>query len=200
MKIKAILSIKNDKLLSARKELNLTQKELAYACSVSVDIVSRLERLDLKGINPASESVRNVANFFSLDIEDIAPQALCGVKFSNKFEQVAEIDSHALLLYANDRQTQQILPSPAEVYEHVELTDYFINLLKDNIELLSKREKEVLTQRFGLDGKEPKTLAEVGKSLNVTCSRVRQCEAFALHKCRHIIDKATRLKDTKEYI
>jgi len=45
---------------------------------------------------------------------------------------------------------------------------------------LASRQKEVLAARFGLDGKEPRTLEAIGKNYGVTRERIRQIEASAL--------------------
>ncbi len=50
---------------------------------------------------------------------------------------------------------------------------------------LDEREREILTLRFGLDGGEPWTLAEVGEHFNLTSERIRQIEARAMSKLRH---------------
>ncbi len=47
---------------------------------------------------------------------------------------------------------------------------------------LSEREQAILTMRYGLDGDEPKTLAEVGEIIGVSRERVRQLEKRALQK------------------
>jgi RNA polymerase primary sigma factor len=62
-------------------------------------------------------------------------------------------------------------------------------LLKENLEevlgALSEREARVLKMRFGLGGKRPMTLEEVGKEFGVTRERIRQIEAKALRKLKH---------------
>jgi len=50
------------------------------------------------------------------------------------------------------------------------------------LEKMDKREATVLRMRFGLDDEEPKTLKEIGESLNLTRERVRQIESEALAK------------------
>ncbi len=57
--------------------------------------------------------------------------------------------------------------------------------LKDVLETLSGREREVLEQRFGLVDGAGRTLEEVGKQFQVTRERIRQIEAKALRKLRH---------------
>jgi RNA polymerase primary sigma factor len=62
-------------------------------------------------------------------------------------------------------------------------------LLKENLtevlSALSDREARVLKMRFGLNGKRPMTLEEVGGEFGVTRERIRQIEAKALRKLKH---------------
>ena len=82
--------------------------------------------------------------------------------------------------------------SPAEA------TGY--SLLKEQMEAvlgtLTRREKKVLTLRFGLADGCPRTLEEVGKVFSVTRERVRQIEAKALRKMRH----PTRARKLKGFL
>jgi len=57
--------------------------------------------------------------------------------------------------------------------------------LKDVLDSLSEREREVLELRFGLTDGTNHTLEEVGRSFHVTRERIRQIEAKALRKLRH---------------
>ena len=57
--------------------------------------------------------------------------------------------------------------------------------LKDVLDTLNPREREVLEQRFGLSDGSGRTLEEVGKQFQVTRERIRQIEAKALRKLRH---------------
>ncbi len=49
---------------------------------------------------------------------------------------------------------------------------------------LNEREQKIIKMRFGLDGNEPLTLAEIGRQINVSRERVRQLEAKAILKLR----------------
>ena len=66
----------------------------------------------------------------------------------------------------------------------------FIDNLKDTItealKYLNERERTVIIYRFGLYGKEPKTLEDTGKELNITRERVRQIQIKALKKLSDI--------------
>jgi RNA polymerase primary sigma factor len=68
--------------------------------------------------------------------------------------------------------------------------------LKDVLETLTERERQVLEQRFGLVDGYSRTLEEVGRQFKVTRERIRQIEAKALRKMRH----PTRLRQLSGYI
>jgi RNA polymerase primary sigma factor len=57
------------------------------------------------------------------------------------------------------------------------------------LEVLDKRERKIIAQRFGLNGGKPKTLEDVGKDFGVTRERIRQLQNIALAKLRRAISK-----------
>jgi RNA polymerase primary sigma factor len=60
--------------------------------------------------------------------------------------------------------------------------------IREHIKHLTPREAEIITMRFGLDGKEPRTLDDVGKKFKVTRERIRQIQELALGKLRRRVD------------
>jgi RNA polymerase primary sigma factor len=68
-----------------------------------------------------------------------------------------------------------------------EMTGFHIlkDKIKDVLDTLNERERQVLEQRFGLVDGYSRTLDEVGKQFQVTRERIRQIEAKALRKMRH---------------
>jgi RNA polymerase primary sigma factor len=60
--------------------------------------------------------------------------------------------------------------------------------------VLPRREREVLELRYGLTGKRPQTLEEVGQAFNVTRERIRQIENHTLKKLE-LLPEAQRLRD-----
>lgn len=68
--------------------------------------------------------------------------------------------------------------------------------IRDVLDTLTEREREVIEQRFGLRDGSPRTLEEVGRQFNVTRERIRQIEAKALRKLRH----PTRLNKIKGFL
>src|SRR6476469_3385307 len=59
---------------------------------------------------------------------------------------------------------------------------------------LSPRERAVLELRYGLDGQQPRTLDEVGRTFNVTRERIRQIEHQSLKKLRALAE-ASNVRD-----
>lgn len=57
------------------------------------------------------------------------------------------------------------------------------------LETLDDRERRILNHRFGLDGREPKTLEEVGAKFGVTRERIRQLQNIALCKLRKALGR-----------
>ena len=57
------------------------------------------------------------------------------------------------------------------------------------LEVLDKRERKIIAQRFGLNGGKPKTLEDVGKDFGVTRERIRQLQNIALAKLRRALSK-----------
>jgi RNA polymerase primary sigma factor len=66
--------------------------------------------------------------------------------------------------------------------------------LKRILSILSPRERQVLELRYGLDGRQPRTLDEVGRTFNVTRERIRQIENQSLKKLRALAD-AQKLRE-----
>lgn len=61
--------------------------------------------------------------------------------------------------------------------------------LDDLLEVLDEREHRIIDARFGLDGKKPMTLEEVGREFGVTRERIRQLQNVALDKMRKALRK-----------
>ena len=96
----------------------------------------------------------------------------------------ASLDAHAR--GEEDRSTLgELIADPASG-EHFDSMDR--HLQKEHLgtwlSQLNDREQTILRLRFGLEGSEPLTLAEIGRQINVSRERVRQLEARAILKLR----------------
>jgi RNA polymerase sigma factor (sigma-70 family) len=200
MKIKAVLKIKNDAVICAREKLGLTQIGLDKAIGIGKGTICAIENFRLIQIKTTHSCVKKISDFLNLPIEEVAPPDLCGEEFQTQFEQVINIQAKALLEYKNHSRDRLVLPSPAEEIEKNDMVEYFTRLLDDNMHKLTFREREVIKLRYGINGDNSYTLAEVGRIFKVTKDRVRQVEAKAVRKLRRYLDADTRLNETKEFI
>jgi RNA polymerase primary sigma factor len=64
-----------------------------------------------------------------------------------------------------------------------------VNQIDDLLGALDEREAKIIEARFGLDGKTPMTLEEVGREFGVTRERIRQLQNIALDKMRKTMRK-----------
>lgn len=96
-----------------------------------------------------------------------------------------------------DGQTElgELIPDDTDesVSDVIEYEDLRRNL-KEVLDTLSDREKNVLILRFGLDDGRPRTLEEIGGKMGVTRERIRQIEEKALKKLRHP-SRSKKLRD-----
>ena len=83
-------------------------------------------------------------------------------------------------------------PSPSDTTEHELLRGEVTKMLEE----LPPREVNVLRMRFGLDGRPPLTLKEIGDRMGVTRERARQIVAQALRRLRH----PSRSRDLLKYL
>ena len=86
--------------------------------------------------------------------------------------------------------TDQTAPLPDEAAEVALRREALRSILGS----LSPRERAVLELRYGLDGQQPRTLDEVGRTFNVTRERIRQIEHQSLKKLRALAE-ANNVRD-----
>ena len=75
---------------------------------------------------------------------------------------------------------------PAVLIQDDDLRDH----VKEWLDSLGKRQREIIVRRFGLMGHEPGTLEDVGKAVGLTRERVRQLQIDTLKKLKAIIKAA----------
>lgn len=100
------------------------------------------------------------------------------------------ISLHDQIQHGEEGEFKDIIPdektdAPDEIVQEQETIDYMGRLISK----LDKREQEILTMRFGLNGEKPRTLEEVSKEIGRTRERVRQIQNQALDRLREMIEE-----------
>lgn len=95
---------------------------------------------------------------------------------------------HDPIQQGEDGEFQDIIPdrgamTPDRILGDIESVDR----LRDLLEMLEDREKQILKMRFGLDGRRPLTLEEVSQEIGRTRERVRQIQNQALTKLHNLL-------------
>ena len=119
---------------------------------------------------------------------------------ANRVEQIMRIAQEPMSLetpigteedsYLADFIKDETMPEPDDAASHQLLREQLRNILNS----LNVRERQVLEMRFGLKDGQSHTLEEVGQEFGVTRERIRQIEAKALRKLRHPL-RSRKLRD-----
>jgi RNA polymerase sigma factor (sigma-70 family) len=152
----------------------------ANRCIVRVPnyLQQKMRRFKREGIIPADNS--------SLSVKEV----------SDTFDLSPKVAGR--LIETDRRHVSLDTPSPVE--DRGSLTDLLVmeeeevvpeeeqqslkSRLKEALAVLSDKEQYVIRYRFGLDGKEIKTLDELGRLLKVSRERIRQLQIRALRKMK----------------
>ena len=199
MLIQATMRLKNGEMARVRKSMGLSQTSLAELCEANVATINQIENLHLSRLTPTSPIILKLASILCLSTDVIAPPELCGKDIQTKFQQTADVDTCALLLYGEHRIKQQTLESPSDLIEHEDMTDYFMGLLTKNLHKLTEMQQKVITMKYGLDGELPKRNSDIARSLNRSREAIRIAERNGLTHIRKCFDSETRLLETKVY-
>ena len=85
----------------------------------------------------------------------------------------------------DEQETDELIESEYIANNYDELkTEEIKKVISSLIDCLNDREQYVITEYFGLNAEEGKTLEEIGNSINLTKERVRQIKEKALKKLR----------------
>ena len=150
--VRVTVRLRNEKLLSARADLTLSQVSLANLAGVSVSMVSKLERFDFKAADRDYfvDAAARVAFAIGLDIDDVLPPELIGMRLKHTVTQIHSMRANQITV----NKARFILPSPEdEAMKHDE-----IRLIREIIdEYFTYREAAILSLKFGYGESEPIT-------------------------------------------
>jgi len=135
------------------------------------------------GREPSSEEIAKELELHTEEVDQIRRSAQTPVSLE---KPVGDEDESEFGHFLSDATA----PLPDELAEETMRNES----LRAILQTLSHRERRVLELRYGLDGEQPRTLDEVGRTFNVTRERIRQIENQSLKKLRALAD-AGKLRD-----
>lgn len=176
-----VAKIKHGKLYKLLREKGWSQAELARELGVRQRDVS--DWMLLKSC-PRNENVlRKLMELTGESPFDLFPQFLREPEWRENF---AELPREWAII--RDIDVKQLmggkvlaLPSAEDEYAERELEER----VRESLNLLTPREKQILEMCFGVNGNDEHTHDELSKKIGVSRSRVRQLAIRALHKLRH---------------
>ncbi|MCI0890482.1 MAG: sigma-70 family RNA polymerase sigma factor [Chloroflexi bacterium] len=82
----------------------------------------------------------------------------------------------------------------SELYQKSNDKRRFLQRVDLALQTLKDQERKIIELRYGLTGKEPMTLQQIGTLFDLSRERIRQLEARALRKLRHP-SRLNRIRD-----
>ena len=142
------------------------------------DLISKVRRtesqLEQKLGRPAND--QEIAEFLEMEVEKVE-QARSAIPRTSSLDKPIGEDGESTI--------GDLLPDPAsdQVVEEA-VSSAIRDQIRRSLEHLSEREQGVVMLRFGLNGQQPQTLAEIADFYGISRERVRQIEKEALSKLR----------------
>jgi RNA polymerase primary sigma factor len=153
-------------MIETINKMNRISRQILQETGQDPDPALLAERMEMP-----EEKIRKILQISKLPISMEAP--------------IGDDDDSHLGDFIEDQST--VAPNEAAVYASLR------DVTRDVLDTLTPREAKVLRMRFGIEMNTDHTLEEVGKQFDVTRERIRQIEAKALRKLRHL-SRSERLR------
>jgi RNA polymerase sigma factor (sigma-70 family) len=174
MTIRATLTIRNDKIISAREKRGWSQRRLAEEAGTFLHMVAQLEKLDYTHGHVLEHAIK-IAEALQLGLEDVIP-ADASYAVPNRMQQTKDVHVSQLRLMHERTVERLVLPAPDAQAEENELS----RVLDKAMNILTPRQRQVLTLRA--NGLTDKKIAE---RIKTTPANVWSLVNTAIHKMRH---------------
>jgi RNA polymerase primary sigma factor len=155
------------------------------------DKAAKVRRLSLRMSDELGRDPTDVelGEEIGIDSDKIARLKTVGIRPASLNAPIVDNDATEFGELIGDNQAQ----TPFELLRDKDLLGEVDGLL----ETLNPRERKIISQRFGLDGGEPKTLEDVGKEFGITRERIRQLQNIALAKLRHALSQKEKILEAE---
>jgi len=140
--------------------------------------VNRAERTLMLRLarEPSNEEIANEAKLPLYQVLDVRTAARSPISLE---EPIGDEGESSFSDFLADDEAVDPAEAVAESLRH--------EALQLGLEALPERHRRVLELRYGLDGRDPRTLDEIGREFGLTRERIRQIEVTALRKLRLLI-------------
>jgi RNA polymerase primary sigma factor len=168
-----------------RQAIGHALEDKARTVRIPVHIIEKLNKIDRAertlvthlGHEPTAGEIADVTGIEPGEIKSIKRLALAPVSFQ---EAIDDDEDSEFGQFIADARAESPYERAAEI-----LTKEALHAALQN---LSCRERRVLELRYGLGSEYPRTLEEVGRTLNVTRERIRQVEKESLKKLQSLAE------------
>jgi RNA polymerase primary sigma factor len=157
---------------SIRLPVHLSER-LTTIRKVSLDLAHKL------GAMPSRQEIAAAIDMPIEELDSVLRQSLTTSSLDAPIK--AEEGNSCLVDLIADYRTESPLEQVQRSIEQEQLASWLSHL--------NQQEREVLSLRFGLDGQNRHSLADIGRQLDVSRERIRQVELKALRKLRQITRK-----------
>lgn len=131
-------------------------------------------------------SMEEIAEQMDLTMEEVNNALQLSNRHMSVDEPIGDDENNTLMdVIEND---QQVAPDQELITESLKLE------IKNALDTLTPREREVIKLYFGIDEDHPLTLEEIGERFGLTRERVRQIKEKAIHRLRHT-SRSSKLRD-----
>jgi len=173
------VKVKNNYLFKLMESYGLSNAaELSRASGLAQTDIGKLLNLKVPAFTKTGKptaATQILCDFFTCSVDDLFPPQHINdplqINSSAIEANMAELTSSNLLAGGTD---------PLQILSNDDAAD----LVAAAVGKLTSREKTIVDARFGLNGEGEKTLAQIGKELNLSSNRVRQIEQKAIRKLR----------------
>ena len=135
------------------------------------------------GREPLPEEIAPLVDMTADEVRDILKMSQMPISLE---KPIGEEEDSSFGDFVEDESS----PSPF----HIATTTLRREDVEKALSSLPKRERQVIEMRFGLNGKKPRTLEEVGQAFGVTRERIRQIENTTLKRLESL-PEAQALRD-----
>jgi RNA polymerase sigma factor (sigma-70 family) len=187
LKIQATLRLRNARMIEARERLGMSQKALSEDSDVPLHNVGEFEALKYSKIPKVHEKARRISMSLGIPVDHILPPKMAGSSIDSTIVKNIDVDPGKMI--ESETVKRLMLPSPEDVLEEEEMREE----IRKVVSKLNFQQRNVLTLRYGLDGKGTHSVTEAAEKMNVTVERARQVELAAIRKLRYLV-KGTDLE------